>query len=456
MKKTTNRGRASADSVETASKKSSGSTSGARGDRKRPYMGKLVFASIAVVAIALVAWLIWQPTPPPPIVKKFEGNLPTKPDTVKKVTIVLDNSISMAGYANGNAPAFISAMSDLRSIYPNTDAVYYDADGNECHLAGDEFINALRLHTIAYRGESLLHKDLARIANQVDSSKNVLMLYVTDGIMSFSNGDIVKDRSRNITFSDELRNKVADAFRGKKNVGVSVYQLNSSFSGTYYCYNNDTVTLNETPRYYYVVAVGNLGALANLKQKVEDLKGDPHSRFNSSDEWHCIERGTLSDGLESGTLTAVGKDFAYNPERINKNMNGQMDFSISHDMFKNFSLNFDILAEYTHIIINDRPANVSVINDNAQHKFKFTLSLKSRNYVVNNGTTVRIYTDYIEPAWVSNCSTDNDEYMKNPTQRDAKTFLLDRFIEGIQKGLRGTGNKSPIYDRTFTLFRKNS
>lgn len=375
---------------------------------------------------------------------------PTEALSPKKATIYLDNSTSMKGYASGGQTDYIDALSDLVSIYPNTNAAYFDRDNNKQEITGVNFISDIRNQRIQYKGESLLHDDLKRIAKSVSKDTTSLAFFVTDGIMSFSNQDIARDREKNKAESQNLMNLVTYAFKEYKNVSVSLYQLSSKFTGTYYCYTNiDQATLNASARYFYVIAIGKPEYLADLKQRIAKKSTDALFKFKPKGEWHCIEKKVLNDGFyiePVGMFAQKGDNFYYEIKNINNN-GKTIQFTIADSVFVNYEHSLDSIKNHCNVYLDGKLLkNVVSTTKNA-----LDITINTSDNTLAKNCELKIQVDYFYPAWVKKSSNEDDKYMK--TNPDARTFLLEQFASGIFKGVVGDEHH-PIYSKTIHLIQK--
>lgn len=425
------------------------------GKKKKPG-DKSFFRFLPLICLVLtiggiVAYWLW-PTPTPcshdniPIVVNASPNVPTR------VTIYLDNSSSMIGYANGGKTAYIDALSDLLCIYPNTNAAYFDKEDAEKAIIGKDLISTIRMNRLPYKGESLLHKDLERITTIVSKNKNSLCFFVTDGIMSFSNKEIAKDREKNFAEAKSLMNLVSDAFK-KKEVMVSIYQLKSSFTGVYYCYNNDTVNLNGDERYFYVIAIGSSECLTDLKDRIEKKYADKLFKFRPTGEWHCIEKNTINSNVTLEPTGAFKKNcdsencniYYYDIKHVN-NSGAVLQINIPSSNFTNYEHHIDSIAKHCQVSLDNRKLNGVVASD----KSGLHITLNTKEQLAKQ-SKIDIQIEYFYPFWVAKRSKEKDLYMK--TQPDPNTFQLEYFTRGIFNGIFNDEHH-PIFSKTIHLIQK--
>lgn len=369
-----------------------------------------------------------------------------------KATIYFDNSASMKGYADANQNAYLDVLSDLRGFYPNTNAVI----GGE-NIPGNELIDRIRLHQIDYSKESLLYHDIDMIASQaqkdIKNSKNKLLpiyFYLTDGIMSGSDTQIRKDSEYNKIHAQDLQNQIREVLVGKDSIGVSVYQFKSQFVGEYWAYDNSHSPLNSM-RYFYVMAIGSRPALSNFKHKVDSIntnRSDTYSKFTPIAQWHAIDHQIINTNLlvgPSGAVNFNGSEYAYKPQVIN-NQGGFVSFNLDAIVFRNYYIeNMDTLAYRSIVEIDGRQIkDINVIWDKKAHAFTFRIPITK----LAKMNTVCLTIPRLKHKWIDNSSVPDDKYMFR--MPDLRTFLFDKFMQGIQSGMSGA-SAPIIYKREIKL-----
>lgn len=397
---------------------------------------------------------------------------PVQPDgNDVNALIVLDCSSSMKGYANAYPNNYIDVLSDLLSLYPNTDALI-----NDTTVKGRDLIDKIRNHEIEYTQQSLIDQDLADLAEKVQealnpkdstASKNKttangavkpLYFYITDGIMSGSDEQIKNDQKRqyNLIHAQDLKNQVRNAFEGKDSVGVSVYQFKSRFKGEYWAYDNEHRVI-DSDRYFYVIAVGPRPALADLKQKVDSKQKDPTFCFRTSAQWHAIDDNIISSDLNvgpAGTINQVGVNCTYSPKTLNASNNGMIDFSLNANVLSNYYLeNVKDIAKSAEVEVNGKLQKDIVRWDSVANAFKFQIPiglLSGKGDNVKFSIPRQSNLKWIEKSAINPKTGDADKYMFSAP--DPRTFLLRELMDGLLEGVHGA-KKDYIYQSTVLLDR---
>lgn len=410
---------------------------------------------VPVIVLIIAAWGVYElfiKKPDVPPVAEYARHAPIEP-TEKEIyaTIYFDNSISMKGYASANPNHYLDVLADLRSFYPGTHAYIGDEE-----IPGSELIDRVRLNQIDYTKESLLYRDLELIASHAQhiledslQRKEALNFYLTDGIMSGSDDDIRKDGEYNKIHAQDLQNQIREALRGKDSIGLSLYQFKSKFDGIYWAYDNEHHKLNNAPlRFFYVIAIGSRPTLANLKQKVDSLSSDTSSKFHPIAQWHAIDNHVINSDLSVGPNGAVnikGNAYVYKPKVINRN-GGFITFNLDSRVLCNqYVENMDSLASASFIEIDGRKvSDILITFDEKAHAFTFKLP----SVRLAKQTSVRLTIPRIKYKWIEASTNKDDKYMFNIP--DMRTFLFDKFMQGIQSGISGASCPY-IYQREVIL-----
>lgn len=417
---------------------------------------KVAVPAIVLVVAAAGLWLLLKKVPAEEPDDCAEQKPVEAVDRGIKATIFFDISRSMKGYADANDNEYLDVLSDLRSFYPNTDGII----GSQ-HIPGSELIDRIRRHRIDYSRESLLYKDLETIAADVQQAlsdtanlQRRLNFYLTDGIMSGSNEDIFEDPEYNKIHAQDLQNQIKEAFAGKDSIGVSVYQFISPFVGKYWAYDNSYDTLpDNTFRYFYLIAVGNRESLADFKQKADSAALDKGSRFHPKAQWHAIDTVVVSAWLKVGPNGAVVKKgglYTYTPKVINsKQHKGMISFNLDAKALTNHYVeDMDSLAASCIVEVDGKPfGDIIVLWKPEDHCLSFTVSTK----YLSKRTKVRLTIPRPEPKWIEDSSNSDDKYMF--MSADQRTFLFDKFMQGIRSGIRGASSPC-IYQREVILVQQ--
>lgn len=439
-----------------------------RGKNSSPSSVQRFIVPVIVLALIAVGIMIWKPWEKDPKCEAFVEQKPVAAlDTGIVATIYFDNSSSMKGYADANKNnVYLDVLSDLRAFYPGTNARV-----DEEEIPGNELIDRIRRHQFTYTQESLLYEDLKLIAADAQQAlcdtlnpQQRLNFYITDGIMSGSNKQILEDPSHeyNKIHAQDLQNQIKSAFEGKDKIGVSVYQFCSPFEGKYWTYNNNiddnrNPILHGTPRYFYVIAVGSREALAGLKRKADaaslDQKG---SAFHPLAQWHAIDAQLIRMPLSVSPVGAVTQMqegsacYTFSPKVINMQHNRTISFSMDTGDLANYYIeDMDSLAAACKVEIdNNCYQDIQLAWDAANRKFAFSVTTDR----LGKHSVVRLSVPRLEMKWIEKSSNGDDKYMLGPLP-DARTFLFDKFMQGICGAFPDAASEL-IYQSEVTLYQK--
>lgn len=421
----------------------------------------IISATVMVVAVVALLLLLRNPKPIPPDpnpVNPISGKV-TNAVEPTEAWLFFDPSISMKGYVDGRdsngTSGLLNVISDLRNVYP-TNAIL---DGKV--INGNELYNRLYRGSMRWTDESLLQNYFAEMVEKVhplssaessvDSTQMlkpkgpVICFFVTDGILSYGSKDVSKNRDINIVKQKELQNKVEEVFKGKPDIGVSVYQFCTNFHGTYYCYNNSNKSEIDSNRFFYVFAVGEPASLAHFKQQVQLKQQNEHGfSFVPVNQFHVIDPMPLELSLRpgpSGSFSRNDKGLAFSKKSFLKSKNKYIEFSVDLSSLKNIWIeSFDALIEDMLVTIDGRPVN-SKISDARYSRVENAIIFSVHVNELSKQSTVKLTIPYSQPRWIASSSNDNDLYMLKPDSVDSRTFLFERLMNGICNGL---GNSSTV------------
>lgn len=397
------------------------------------WLPKAVGAVALLAVVGIVAYLlIPKPDPDPDPDPIGNPNRPVAAAQKAALSIILDNSDSMKGYAQ--SADFINILADIEGISPDADFRLTDST----QIKGD-WIHQLRSGQVAFVSRSLLHADLALAVGKAANDRVAVL--VTDGIMSGSNEQLRQDPDYNLVHANkELKNGITQALRsaGKKPVAVAVYEFMVPFTGTYYCYNNTHGQLQSALRRFYAIAVGGPEALAFFHQRMMALA--PASRPRNA--WTAIDPLPLG-----GNVTLSNDDVTFEPTEKDRTL-----FTTDRAKWKAGHHGLTILLNAEPLLVNQllqpeqllKTTTLDVRVDRVPCKATATMRGKQLavdipdDYIPGGDKEVEIelqlnlQSDAL-PEWVALASTDNDASML--TLPNARTFLFNRLMEGLRAGI---------------------
>lgn len=353
----------------------------------------------------------------------------TPPQSQSTATIYLDNSASMQGYS-------------VHNVYTDvlTNLVHYKGKANTRVLlccdkykefSGD-LIDGVKNGKIKYGSSSLLHADLKEMAQNV--SDNNIQFLVTDGILSGTAEDIKKNRNWTLNHAEDLMREIEDVFDDSNDISVSIYQYESPFKGTYYCYTNIDFKKIDTNRYFYVIVLGKMQAIEDFRKECET-----NDKLKTSKQYNIIGQLPLSGNLIVKYAKLIKNEWVYDISKI-KNSKESKDSLIITLPVKDFKpmLNGKSIEGLAASMIvkagNHTIAPEDIKYDEGNDYFSIKVPT---NLCGKKGCKVCITIPFNIPSWVTLSSCSDDMYMKEKGRADNKTLLFDILVKGIALGKLG-------------------
>lgn len=354
--------------------------------------------------------------------------------------IYLDNSVSMQGYS-------------VHNVYTDvlTNLVHYKGKANTRVLlccdkykefSGD-LIDGVKGGKIKYGSSSLLHADLKEMAQNV--TDNNIQFLVTDGILSGTAEDIKKNRKWTLDHAEDLMREIEDVFDDSNDISVSIYQYESPFKGTYYCYTNIDYKDIDTNRYFYVIVLGKMQAIEDFRKECET-----NDKLKTSKQYNIIGQLPLSGNLIVKYAKLIKNEWVYDISKI-KNSKESKDSLIITLPVKDFKpmLNGKSIEDLAASMIvkagNHTIAPEDIKYDEGNDYFSIKVPT---NLCGKKGCKVCITIPFNIPSWVTLSSCLDDMYMKEKGRADNKTLLFDKLVNGIALGKLGK-NGSLYEDSVF-------
>ena len=379
-------------------------------------------------------------------------NSPNKGVTIVTPYIYMENSASMKGYNDKDCNGFTSVLSELVGIYgrDKTKTFFY-SDGLSQSYSADKFADMIASKQVKYGKSSPLHLIIDSIINK----KNSLNFLITDGIMSGSDEQIRKNPKYNIYYREELQNSLADKLKNK-DLAISVYQFESFFNGTYYCYDNTKVQLSKN-RPFYVIALGEKEQVKDFKSKVEKgmayfkPKNDVHLGFidTMSIKVYAASQGGVNDKVIEVDMNQVrknGKKIS-SPESDEEKIS-YLDLSIPlPEGLPKYMKTNEYLKENLSLIFNDEKIADKLFyyneKDQVVHAYIHPYSILKKNSFYS-------ILKYSLPKWCNKDSSLDDKNIKS--EMFPTTFNLSYFIMGLQMGVEP--NAKEIWNVEYKIIKK--
>lgn len=364
----------------------------------------------------------------------------TPPQSQSTAIIYLDNSASMMGYS-------------VHNVYTDvlTNLVHYKGKANTRVLlccdkykefSGD-LIDGVKGGKIKYGSSSLLHADLKEMAQNV--TDNNIQFLVTDGILSGTAEDIENNRKWTLNHAEDLMREIEDVFDDSNDISVSIYQYESPFKGTYYCYTNIDSKQIDTNRYFYVIVLGQMQAIEDFRKDCET-----NDKLKTSKQYNIIGQLPLSGNLIVKYAKLIKNEWVYDISKI-KNSKESKDSLIITLPVKDFKpmLNGKSIEDLAASMIVQAGNHTIAPEDIKYDEGNDYFSIKvPTNLCGKKGCKVCITIPFNIPSWVTLSSCLDDMYMKEKGRADNKTLLFDKLVNGIALGKLGK-NGSLYEDSVF-------
>lgn len=344
-----------------------------------------------------------------------------------KVTIVIENSGSMASYYATDYKGILNSIVSFKSISDNS-RLFIGNTKEPANGFVDDVINQMvRKHN--FTTTTKIHEFLDSALKQVGKGTE-LWCFVTDGIMSVDKGDM----SFKLT---EVETTIKKAFSNKKNVATAVFRYKGNFKGGYWTATNGKVMLPACQRPYYVIVVGKREALQWLsEQPKSDLNNYEAAIFMGLYDYTANNTPIITKTYNAVNIAAKDKVSI----RIDYSNNRCLSSLVSMGIIKaeNIELYDDVKGapvdkEWYTVKVN---SFIEVtINDNKKvqqlcgGKTELTLSVRMPNTITGE--------------WLGSYSTDDDSKMlttvggkKTQIVDETTTFGLANLVRGMYNGLQ--------------------
>lgn len=380
-------------------------------------------------------------------------------DTIQKITtsktsaplvhVYMENSASMQGYNNKDCNGFTSVISELVSAYgrKNTKGYFY-SDGLSEATDADKFADKIAGKKVLYGKSSPLHVIISTIINKNSS----ISFLVTDGIMSGTDEQIRTNASYNKDYREELQHNLSDKLK-EKQLASSIYQFESNFDGTYYCYDNSQIVLKERKRPFYVIAIGQKKYINDFKNRIDEkslpgLNPLQQIHFGLTNYPYNIALSASIFGKKD-TPTTINIDISQIRKRgIEIDGKRYLDLSIHIPDFmpphisEETYIRKNLIAKFNGTPITDK---LILFNPDSR-----TIHMHIYQNDILKSNKLECYLKYKLPNWCMASSSNDDKGVAKSLL--ATTFNLEYLIKGIQYGIEGT--KGEVWNIEYQIKKK--
>lgn len=276
-------------------------------------MKKRIIIALAVVVAAIVIYFIVKPPPPPlpPVLKdnvasasykeinEPEGNKP------EGATIYLDASGSMKPYFVSKGANLVNTVSEIKNLDLDRTQIFFldnpvPYKGLVMNIIGD----VSKQPNLTATSFNKFFKDAACCIDTV----NTLVYLVTDGIMSVGSAGDTKNALAS------LRGEIEHALKGHADLAAAIFRYEGEYKGDYWNSRNVRLTSatcpllrNEIKRPYYVIALGQKGAMRWLQTQTAKLNAPQGTFFMGVHDLAGHGKAVLSKG-DNARLETMGLD----------------------------------------------------------------------------------------------------------------------------------------------------
>jgi hypothetical protein len=359
----------------------------------------------------------------------------------------IENSMSMDGYVNGSTEfknAIYGFLSDillktngltdsLNLFYVNSEMLPFKEDVRD-------FIEKLNPVAFKTRGGKRGSSDIGLILEKMvqQTAANKVSLMVSDCVFSPGKGKNAKDYL--VAQGIGVKRAFADALMQHPNLATVVIQLKSSFSGSYYDYENHPVALNAKRPYY----IWLMGSDLNIKKLLETIDVKQIKNGGISAIYAMYPAGNVN--TPAFKILRTNKMGTFDLDRNNpqnaiidakvadrtENI-GQFQLAVGIDLSKT-GLSDDFLTEPKNYRLNADNYTLTIQkipeseqrNDPALSTFSHKLLLNTKNLKTQ---AVSIELMPALPTWVTASNSEDDRQQTGEELN--KTFGIKYLVEGV-------------------------
>lgn len=333
----------------------------------------------------------------------------TKSDCPRLAEIFIDASGSMKPYFRANDKDMINTLSEIKNLNVDGTEIYFIGNDKPYNGLVKDIIGAVENQPNS--AETTFHDFFAKAACRIDTvSRNELIYFVTDGIMSVGNGDMSKALT-------ELKGKITHSLSGHENLAAAIFRYEGGYKGNYWNSSNQEITSKECPllkeeitRPYYVIALGRKEAIRWLHSLPLSKLNNPKSLYLGIHDMQGHKKATLAYG-DSAAIQDMNKDVKLVlelPECLRY---------IDANQVKVYNAGNDL--------------NISVAKDGTTLSALITPTTSLRPESDGRIKISFISKNEIPSEWISTWSTEED--LKGPDE--SSTYGLKYLIEGMYNAL---------------------
>ena len=331
------------------------------------------------------------------------------------VKVFLENSGSMDGFMCDGSQLKDGIYNYLTNVKDNASKMelyYINSKTIKQDVPLSDYIRDLNPSAFQKAGGNRAFTDIPNLFKRVLSSvdENTIAVYISDCILDIPNHAAPK--FLHITQTD-MHSVFGDKIAKQKNLAVCIYQLESTFSGTFFFPKGGSQKYNgKLP--YYMFVIGSNSQLANLRKKVSE------SQITHGVKNYCA----FSPSYDAPTTLLQGNKPAKSLE-LNTQRDGRFKFKVQSDLSLSLQNDNILTADSNYTMSNPNDLAIESISpitsegSDYSHIIEFSIVDKVFGSVV---TINRISM----PNWIKQ-SNDNDGNSVAPS----KTFGIEFILGGI-------------------------
>ncbi|MEY4936986.1 MAG: hypothetical protein RIS64_3345 [Bacteroidota bacterium] len=368
--------------------------------------------------------------------------------TIKPVyNAYIENSMSMDGYVNGSTEfknAIYGFLSDIllktNGLTDSLNLFYVNSEMFPFKEDVRDFIENLNPASFKARGGKRSSSDIGLVLEKIvqQTNPNKVSLMVSDCVFSPGKGKNAKDYL--VSQGIGVKRAFADALMQHPNLATVVIQLKSSFSGSYYDYENRPVALN-AKRPYYIWLIGNdlnikkLFETIDVKQIKSGGIAAIYAMYPSGNAATPAFKILRTDKMGNFDLDRNNPQNAVIDAKVaDRTENaGQFQLAVGIDLSKT-GLSDDFLTESKNYRINADNYTIAIQkipeqekrNDPALTTFSHKLLLNTKS-LKTQAITIELLPAL--PTWVTASNSEDDRQQSGDELN--KTFGIKYLVEGI-------------------------
>lgn len=339
-----------------------------------------------------------------------------------RAKVFIENSGSMDGYMCGGSEFKDAVYSYLTAVNNNVDTLelnYVNSEFIPLSFPLSDLVEHLNPASFKQAGGNRANSDFKQILRRVigQAQKGTVVVFVSDCILDLPEG--VAANYLNIVKTD-INNIVSQKRRQLEDLAICIYQLESRFTGTYWCPNGTPWQLDGEKRPYYLWVIGSQRDLATLRQKVKDediqhgVKN--YCAFVPSVAFH----NKVLSGGEPADLTKISEE------------NGQGTFDVLTNLSSTLQADKYIEDPSNYKSSTGFIRVTKVIPIKNKGEFTHQLTLEARLSTPFSDRVTLKKPDL--PSWVEASNSDNAAQCER-----GKTFSIKYTIGGVADAFASTG-----------------